>query len=330
MCHHVTGECLPCAPGLWGENCKEQCRCDEEGTELCGHTDGRCFCKGNRFGLRCELLCPFGYINHTCLTQPINSACQCPNDLYTCDLALGCICPEGIDCGLELIDRVVELAPLSSGPSYSSASSAAPVVVSVLVVALIAVVLIIVYYRRRMKVMKRDLALRSEPSVYYSDPRPHPHQSMEPSHPLADSNFLLNNVRLTLDSQARLQNPGPTMVNRLQTSNTPLTTMVKNINVDNFKLGNEAGCSQGRDREEDEQEVNVNLTEEQVRDINVFLEEPGGAGKVGKELDLEKMIRNDLKADNLSKAQGASAQPEDPFADFESKLNVALPSRKNM
>ena len=90
----------------------------------------------------------------------LGSACQGPNDLYTCDLALGCICPTGVDCGLELIDRVVELAPLSSSPSYSSASSAAPVVVSVLVVALIAVVLIIIYYRRRMKVMKRDLALR--------------------------------------------------------------------------------------------------------------------------------------------------------------------------
>ena len=205
-CHHVTGECLPCAPGIWGEGCKEECRwenlsrilpiafacaslpiprrplalvetflklviscssCDEEGTELCGHTDGRCFCKGNRFvfgfkllwppafnlsrfGLRCELLCPFGFINHTCLTQPIGSACQCPNDLYTCDLAIGCICPEGVDCGLEVtiiiivimimlivlgmtiiiitqvIDRVVELAPLSSNPSYSSASSGFP------------------------------------------------------------------------------------------------------------------------------------------------------------------------------------------------------------
>ena len=38
----------------------------------------------------------------------LGSACQCPNDLYTCDLALGCICPEGLDCGLE----VIELAPL--------------------------------------------------------------------------------------------------------------------------------------------------------------------------------------------------------------------------
>merc|ERR1719331_2122963 len=178
----------------------------------------------------------------------------------------------GVDCGLELIDRVVELAPLSSSPSYSSASSAAPVVVSVLVVALIAVVLIIIYYRRRMKVMKRDLALRSEPSVYYSDPRPPPHQGMDqPSQPLADSNnFLLNNVRLTLDSQARLQNSGPTtMVNRLQTSNNaPLTTMVKNVNVDNFKLGNnEAGCSShhGREGEDEEQEVDERLTEEQVK-----------------------------------------------------------------
>ena len=34
----------------------------------------------------------------------VGSACQCPNDLYTCDLALGCICPEGVDCGLEVIE----------------------------------------------------------------------------------------------------------------------------------------------------------------------------------------------------------------------------------
>ena len=25
-CHHVTGECLPCAPGIWGEGCKQECR----------------------------------------------------------------------------------------------------------------------------------------------------------------------------------------------------------------------------------------------------------------------------------------------------------------
>ena len=158
---------------------------------------------------------------------------------------------------------------------------------------------------------------------------------MEPSQPLApDSNFCLNNVRLTLDSQARLQNPGPTMNNRLQTtSNAPITNMVKNVNVDNFKLGNEtAGCSQSRNMMEEDEQEDDRLTEEQVKDINVFLGESGGAGKVGKELDLEKMIRNDLKADNLSKAQGAAvtAPPEDPFADFETKLNVALPSRKNM
>jgi len=186
--------------------------------------------------------------------------------------------------------------------------------------------------------MKRDLALRSEPSVYYSDPRPPlSHQGMDQpsSQPLAadSNNFLLNNVRLTLDSQARLQNPaGPstTMVNRLQTSCN--NTMVKNVNVDNFKLGNNeaGGCSSHH--QEEEEEVDERLTEEQVKNINVFLGESTGSGKVGKELDLEKMIRNDLKADNLIKAQqGASAQSEeDPFADFESKLNVALPSRKNM
>lgn len=77
-CHPVTGDCLPCSTGTWGEGCAQQCRCDVEGTELCSHKDGRCFCAGNRFGLRCELFCPFGFINSTCLTQPLGEACQCP------------------------------------------------------------------------------------------------------------------------------------------------------------------------------------------------------------------------------------------------------------
>ena len=91
------------------------------------------------------------------------------------------------------------------------------------------------------------------------------------SQPLAadSSNFLLNNVRLTLDSQARLQNPaGPstTMVNRLQTSCN--NAMVKNVNVDNFKLGNNeaGGCS---NHHEEEEEVDERLTDEQVKNINI-------------------------------------------------------------
>merc|ERR1719234_2688860 len=108
--------------------------------------------------------------------------------------------------------------------------------------------------------------------------------------------------------------------------------MVKNVNVDNFKLGNNEAGGGCNHHEEEEEEVDERLTDEQVKNINVFLGESTGSGKVGKELDLEKMtFRNDLKADNLIKAQGATAQSEeDPFADFESKLNVALPSRKNM
>lgn len=352
-CHPVTGDCIPCTTGTWGEHCTQKCRCDEEGTELCSHKDGRCFCKGNRFGLRCELHCPFGYINHTCLTSPLDSLCQCPNDLYTCDLTLGCVCPQGKDCGIEIIQNVVEVAPLSSG-ERSSASSATPVVISaVVIIALAVIIMIILYYRRRMRVMKSDLANRSEPSVYYSDPdRDRPGtdslssgESIIPPHP---GGLLLNNVRVTLDSQSVRQAGGPA-------HHPPgaVPGLVKNINVDNFKLGlapsvclpptvqtvqtvhlpPSGPTTASACREEMEQP----LTEEQATDINLFLGESNQA-KVGK-VDLDKVIiRNNLKQDNLSKSEEGAAccsadlqkENTDPFADFESKLNVALPSRKNM
>ena len=60
-CHPVTGDCVPCTEGSWGAGCAEACLCHQEGTALCSHLDGRCFCEGNFFGDKCDLHCPFGY-----------------------------------------------------------------------------------------------------------------------------------------------------------------------------------------------------------------------------------------------------------------------------
>ena len=46
-CHHVSGECLPCTPGSYGPNCAKKCQCSSNGTALCLHTTGQCFCHPN-------------------------------------------------------------------------------------------------------------------------------------------------------------------------------------------------------------------------------------------------------------------------------------------
>ena len=66
---------------------------------MCSNVDGKCYCKDNRFGLKCQMLCPFGFVNNTCHRSAIeNTSCECSNYLHICDLELGCICPEGQDC----------------------------------------------------------------------------------------------------------------------------------------------------------------------------------------------------------------------------------------
>ena len=160
-CHHVTGDCTPCPQGSYGDLCSSHCLCEERGTQLCSHLDGRCYCKGNWFGKHCELHCPFGFLNKTCLTSPLdNGSCQCPNDLYTCHTLLGCVCPPGQDCGIELLDSSVRLSPYSD-PTTTKTYNTAAITISVLIIAAVAVVLVIIYYRRRMGVMKKDLQNRS-------------------------------------------------------------------------------------------------------------------------------------------------------------------------
>ena len=159
-CHHVTGQCSPCPQGTFGQLCGRQCLCHQEGTQLCSHLDGRCYCKGNWFGPDCSQHCPFGLENKTCHTEPLdNGDCQCPNDLYTCDAVRGCVCPQGQHCGIEVLDSSIRLSPYSDIDT-SQTSNTAVITVSVLIIALVAIVFVIIYYRRRMGVMKKDLQNR--------------------------------------------------------------------------------------------------------------------------------------------------------------------------
>jgi len=346
-CHHVTGDCTPCTPGLYGVGCARSCTCNKEGTELCSHKDGRCFCKGNWFGRSCELECPFGYINNTCHTEPINnSSCQCPNDLYRCSMETGCYCPVGVDCGIENINLNVELAPYS-GQDEGGTNTTGPVAISILIIALVAVILVIVYYRRRMKVMKKDLKNRS---VYYSDrgsvdsSRTHD-LIIRDSDPLnnglegvstvnnlnnqtqEDPN-LLNNVRLTLDSQ-RYQ----TNLADAQDSGASNALHVKNVNVDNMKIAVPAHtCS-------DTQEVDGatgSSGQPSHVDINIFHNDLKSninsryQNKAAK-ADLEVMIRNNLteeKGNNI-KRQKNREDKEEEEDDYVAKLKVNLSKTNN-
>eukprot|EP00092_Neocalanus_flemingeri_P054199 GFUD01063830.1.p1 GENE.GFUD01063830.1~~GFUD01063830.1.p1 ORF type:complete len:547 (+),score=129.48 GFUD01063830.1:337-1977(+) len=351
-CHHVTGDCTPCTPGLYGQGCSYQCRCDQEGTELCSHKDGRCFCRGNWFGRTCELQCPFGYINNTCHTQPINnSTCQCPNDLYSCSLEFGCVCPSGQDCGVENINLNVELAPYSAKNDHATPSTA-PITVSILIIALVAVILVIVFYRRRMKVMKKDLKNRS---VYYSDSgsvdsaRTHDliirdHDPLNVSneglttinnitayHSNQDDPNLLNNIRITLDSQKYPKNASDTPNNRPNPATSNMA--IKNVNVENVKLGEIASCDAlETDGATGTSYPNTNF-DSNNSDVNIFHNDYKSninsryQNKAVK-ADLEVMIRNNLvgKKDRNPKKQKNIDDNDD---DDHSKFKVDLPTSKN-
>jgi len=348
-CHHVTGDCTPCTPGLYGLGCAGHCQCDEAGTELCSHKDGRCFCKGNWFGRTCDMECPFGFINSTCHTEPINnSTCQCPNDLYRCSMDTGCYCPAGVDCGIENINLNVELAPYS-GKDENVTNTTGPITVSILIIALVAVILVIVYYRRRMKVIKKDLKNRS---VYYSDrgsvdsSRTHD-LIIRDSDPLNlglegiatinninntnninnlsnDDPNLLNNIRLTLDSQ-RYQNNTSEIHN--EQPNAAISNLkVKNVNLDNIKVGANS-CSDTLETEgaagTSGQATNfdVNIFHNDIKS-NINSRYQNKAAKA----DLEVMIRNNLTEEksNNSKRQKNREDTDEEDDDSVAKLKVNL------
>ena len=158
-CHHITGECAPCPEGTFGLDCAGNCSCAANGTALCYHENGNCFCTSNFYGRRCEMYCPFGYLDGICHTKPMALGyCSCASDMYRCDRDLGCVCKDGFDC--EGGTRVIDFSPLQQADGSSSAQ-AGVIVAVVVVLCAVALILVGLYYRRRMLRMKKDLENRS-------------------------------------------------------------------------------------------------------------------------------------------------------------------------
>ena len=305
QCEAGTGACLPCPAGRWGKDCAETCKCSQPGTALCSHQDGRCYCQANWFGPQCEQHCRFGYLAGVCYSQPINqTGCRCPNHLYSCTLELGCVCPPDTDCGLERLDTVVQLAPYSD---QTASSSTPTIALAVLLLAGVAILLVVVYYRRRVGVMKRDLRNRS---VYWErdtpDPDPEPQQQLNTlTNTVTNTGSgpnLLNNVRITLDSQ-RIQNA-------------TVTRSQKNTNQENtLRIETDEAAAAEADLESAgavggiSYNINVFTTDEKSNIKSQF------HNKAVK--DLEVMIRNDL-ADEKDKKE------DNCDADSISKLKVNL------
>ena len=87
------------------------------------------------------------------MTSGKGDGCVCPSDLFECDDTLGCVCPEGVDCGIEggrevLINKLnQEELSGSTVSSQGSGAVIAVVVVSLLVLCSVIACVIVVYYR---------------------------------------------------------------------------------------------------------------------------------------------------------------------------------------
>ena len=90
-----------------------------------------------------------------------NSSCSCPSDLWTCDPTHGCVCPSGLDCGIEEVsgEEVVVDYIKSDDDSSNSGNTGIIVitVVSLVIVGSIISCLIIVYYRYQLRLLFRDI-----------------------------------------------------------------------------------------------------------------------------------------------------------------------------
>ena len=159
-CHHISGECVKCPNNTFGDKCEEVCDCNKNGTALCSHVDGRCFCEPNWFGSKCDLYCPFGFMDGDCQPSTENTTCSCPSDVFSCDPELGCVCPPGQDCGVEGGDQ----EPVSMGFVMADQSSVGVAVLFVFIIVILIMIFsfVLLYYRRKLKKLKKkDLDKRS-------------------------------------------------------------------------------------------------------------------------------------------------------------------------
>ena len=78
-----------CDDGTYGDNCTENCTCDESNTVQCNHTSGTCLCKSGWEGDKCQT-----DINE-CQPEPndcpVNSTCNNKNGTHDCDCNTGFI-----------------------------------------------------------------------------------------------------------------------------------------------------------------------------------------------------------------------------------------------
>lgn len=340
-CHHVSGECLPCSPGTFGPKCAKKCECSKNGTALCLHTTGQCFCHPNWYGNTCELHCPFGYVDDICHIIPINgpSPCICTNDQMICDHIKGCICKENGDCGggQRLLD-LTRASPLDqdSGERMSHSSTVA-IVLSVLFLTLVTVILIVIYYKCRMNRMKKDLANRS---VYYVE-NSILDQSRHQNHDLVITDQdpienTLENNGLTDPTIRIFQNNVPNNVASASTSKAE-----KNINIDRFKLGMDesstpagegAGACAGACAapSSDEELEPIEIPEKKNQDINVFEDDSPSKEKNNFLLDNSRKInkptvdlvfhRNNL-TENLTENEETDADDEVTIAKMTAFVN---------
>jgi len=237
-CHHVSGECLPCTPGTYGPQCAKKCQCSQNGTALCLHTTGQCFCSPNWYGDTCQLHCPFGFVDDECHTSPIDpQVCICSSDQMTCDHVQGCICKKGGDCGggQRLLD-LTRAAPLDQfdQDGSSSHSQTVAIVLSVVFLTLVTVIMVIIYYRRRMKRLQKDLQNRS---VYYVE-----NSILDPGRHAGQHDMVITDrdpVEIQPDPLIHtVFSSNHQVVNNLNNSAASKHVKAeKNVNIDRFKLG---------------------------------------------------------------------------------------------
>ena len=245
---------------------------------------------------RCELFCPFGYVDDVCHTEPIpDQICVCPTDQMICDHSKGCLCKENSDCGRGLrLNDLTQAIPLLEQDQDSQHGATVAIVLSVLFLAITTIVLIAIYYRRRMNRLKSDLQNRS---VYYVensilDPGRHQHHDVV----ITDRDPLDDDFAITSGGD-----PAIAMANRIANNMPNNTTLSlakheKNVNIDRFKLGQEqepstsaggGACALPEDDEEDPEEIFVEPLETKNLDINVFSTEESPS-KVKNNFFLEK------------------------------------------
>ena len=111
------------------------------------------------FGTKCNLNCPFGFLDGNCAPSFERKNCSCPSDLFICDRTLGCVCPHGQNCGIQQKHQdQIRVGFMKAG---QSSIGIAVWVAFFFVICIIIFCFVVIYYRRKLKVIKKNLANRS-------------------------------------------------------------------------------------------------------------------------------------------------------------------------